>query len=126
MRAPGDWISRFRACVRGLGVGGAAALALMLGGCAAERPVPVEGETPAAAALTSAPPSARVIPTPAPATAATVALPVKLPPPVVMPGGGTRIDMRGSGKHTRALERQPDGSFKQVCVDVPEIGRPAR
>ena len=32
--------------------------------------------------------------------------------------------MRGGGRHMRALERQPDGSFKQVCVDVPEMGRP--
>jgi hypothetical protein len=128
MRAPRGRIWRWRACTRGLRLGGAAALAIMLGGCAAERPVPVDGETPAAAAQTSAARSAGAfqVPVTTIATAAPLHVKTKLPPAVVMPGGGTRIDMRGSGKHTRALERQPDGTFKHVCVDVPEIGRSSR
>ena len=48
-----------------------------------------------------------------------------LPAPVAMPGGGTCIDLRGSGRHVRALERQPDGTFKHVCVDAPEMLAPA-
>ena len=42
-----------------------------------------------------------------------------------MPGGGTFIDLRGGGRHVRALERQPDGTLKQVCVDAPEMLAPA-
>jgi hypothetical protein len=45
--------------------------------------------------------------------------------PVAMPGGGTRIDLRGSGRHVRALERQPDGTLKHVCVDAPEMVSPS-
>jgi len=48
------------------------------------------------------------------------ARPWLMPAAVAMPGGGGRIDMRGSPKHVRALERQPDGTFKQVCADAPE------
>jgi hypothetical protein len=43
------------------------------------------------------------------------------PAPVAMPGGGDRIDMRGSPWHVRTLRRQPDGSYKQACVEAPEI-----
>ena len=42
-----------------------------------------------------------------------------------MPGGGTLIDLRGRGRHVRALERQPDGTLKQVCVDAPEMLAPS-
>jgi len=45
--------------------------------------------------------------------------PWQMPAAVAMPGGGGRIDMRGSPKHVRALERQPDGTFKQICADAP-------
>jgi hypothetical protein len=45
--------------------------------------------------------------------------PRKLPPPVAMPSGGFRIDLRGSPGHVRTLERQPDGSFKQACRTQP-------
>lgn len=108
MRAPGNRIGRWSAIL-------AIAVGLVgLASCTAERPGPGEGATPAAATQTPAPGTA-------PLQGKTI-----LPPPVAMPGGGTRIDMRGSGKHTRALERQPDGSFKHVCVDAPEMGRPAR
>jgi hypothetical protein len=125
MRVLGARMSDWR--VRGMWVGGAV-FAITLGACVAERPVPVEGETPLTAAPAPVPRSAGVVPAPATTMAATAPLRVKmiLPPPVAMPGGGTRIDMRGSGKHTRALERQPDGTFKHVCVDAPEMGRPSR
>jgi hypothetical protein len=116
-----------RALGSGSRVGGVAALALMLG-CAADRPVPAAGDTPAAGALTAALRPAPGLPAPAPAIAAAPRPQVRtrLPPAVAMPGGGTRIDMRASGKHVRALERQPDGTFKHVCVDAPEIGQRAR
>jgi hypothetical protein len=48
------------------------------------------------------------------------ARPWQMPATVAMPGGGGRIDMRGSPKHVRALERQADGTFKQVCADAPQ------
>jgi hypothetical protein len=47
--------------------------------------------------------------------------PRKLPAPVAMPNGGFRIDLRGSTDHVRTLDRQPDGSYKQACRNVPEI-----
>jgi hypothetical protein len=38
-----------------------------------------------------------------------------------MPNGGFRIDLRASTDHVRTLDRQPDGSYKQACRNVPEI-----
>jgi hypothetical protein len=76
-----------------------------------------------AGAAPSAPPS---LGTPAPSLG-TPAAPVSsgkprhMPAPVSRPGGGVRIDLRGSPGHVRALERQADGSYKQVCTDAPNI-----
>ena len=129
MRALGDRIARWSVgvCEFGLRVGGVAALALTFG-CAAERPVPTNGDSPAATAQTTTPRPAQVLPAAAmPVTpAARLQSRTKLPPPVAMPGGGTRIDTRASGRHVRALERQPDGTFKHVCVDAPEIAQRPR
>jgi len=121
MRAPGDWMARWSAAGQRLRVG-AVALALTLG-CAADRPG-AEGETRAGAA--TAPTLARRPPTlsSSPATLTASGVPLvrtKLPPPVAMPGGGTRIDMRGSGQHVRVLERQADGTYKHACEDAPDL-----
>lgn len=68
-----------------------------------------------------------------PAPAATEA-PAAQPPalvaaaPVVTGGGarlGLRVDLSGTAQHVRALERQPDGTYKSVCTDNPEAMRPA-
>jgi hypothetical protein len=98
----------------------AAALALALG--CAERPAPAAGDTaPAPASAQTAAPSAPALP--ARPTIAGTRLPSRrpLPAPVAMPGGGVRIDMRGITRHARAIERQPDGTVKHVCVDDAEM-----
>jgi hypothetical protein len=41
------------------------------------------------------------------------------------PGGGLRVDLRADARHVRGRVRQPDGSYKSVCVDAPEALRPA-
>jgi hypothetical protein len=38
---------------------------------------------------------------------------------VPMPGGGLRVDLGGEAHHVRGLERQPDGTYKNVCADAP-------
>jgi hypothetical protein len=115
MRAQGFWFL------------GAAALTLAIG-CAADRPVPEESERTAVVAPAPAPaPAARpaqVFPTPAPTIGARPR--TQLPAPVAMPGGGIRIDMRGTAGHVRALERQPDGKYRHVCVDAPETAQGLR
>src|SRR4051794_24283309 len=86
-------------------------------GCA-DRAPRGEGEAPPAGGPASvAPPAA------SPPVIAAAALPrpsVPLRPPVAMPGGGVRIDMRGTRRHVRAVDRQPDGTFKHVCTDEPD------
>jgi hypothetical protein len=41
-----------------------------------------------------------------------------------VPGRTLRVDLRDDGAHTRGLQRQPDGTFRTVCVDAPEALRP--
>jgi hypothetical protein len=65
-----------------------------------------------------------------PATGATGAQPTALvaAAPVVTGGGarpGLRVDLAGTAQHVRALERQPDGTYRSVCTDSPEALRPA-
>ena len=37
-----------------------------------------------------------------------------------------RIDMRNDNRNVRAMVRQPDGTYKQACVSVPDSAmRPA-
>jgi hypothetical protein len=43
----------------------------------------------------------------------------KMPPPTAMANGGIRIDLRGTARHVRVLERQPDGKYRQACVAPP-------
>jgi hypothetical protein len=96
-------------------VGLAAALVLALGaGCADRGPEP---PPPAPAGTVAAPPASPPM-TPPPGASR------RLPAPVAMPGGGVRIDMRGSTGHVRALVRQPDGTYKSTCIDAPEIAQP--
>jgi hypothetical protein len=47
--------------------------------------------------------------------------------PAVTNGGppGVRVSLAGTAHHVRALERQPDGTYKTVCIDSPEALRPA-
>ncbi len=40
---------------------------------------------------------------------------VPLPAPVASAGGGRRIDLRNFPDHVHTLERQPDGTWQQVC-----------
>jgi hypothetical protein len=116
-RRPGSGV---RAGARALRAAGIAALALAFG--CAERTLPVPGEAPSAATETRT----AVAPLPPAAPAARSLRPrAPLRAPVAMPGGGTWIDMRGAGRHVRALERQPDGTLKQVCVDAPEMLAPS-
>jgi len=107
---------------RALRAAGVAALALAFG--CAERTPTVAGEAPSAATETPTP--AAPLPPQAPIAAGPSLRPRRpLPAPVAMPGGGTLIDLRGAGRHVRALERQPDGTVKQVCVEAPEMLAPA-
>lgn len=104
---------------------GVAAMVLAIG--CAERPQPAESKPPAAAATTQTPPPAlspRTTIQNAAAAAAVTRARRPLPEPVAMPGGGTRIDMRGTGWHVRALERQADGTYKHVCTDAPDLPPP--
>ena len=111
-----------RAGARALRAAGAAALALAFG--CAERTPTTASEAPSTATETST--AAAPVPLPAPTAVARSLRPrTPLRAPVAMPGGGTLIDLRGSGRHVRALERQPDGTLKQVCVDAPEMLAPA-
>jgi hypothetical protein len=43
----------------------------------------------------------------------------KMPAPAAMSDGGMRIDLRGTARHVRTLERQPDGKYRQACVAPP-------
>ena len=114
--------SGVRAGARGLRAVGVAALALAFG--CAERTPTTPGETPSTATEITA--AAAPLPPRSPIGAASSLRPrTPLRAPVAMPGGGTMIDMRGGGRHVRALERQPDGTLKQVCVDAPEMLAPA-
>jgi hypothetical protein len=38
---------------------------------------------------------------------------------------GVRVDLRDQGHHVRALSRQPDGTYRSVCIDAPAALRPA-
>jgi hypothetical protein len=114
--------SGVRAGARALRAAGIAALALAFG--CAERTPPTAGEAPSNATETRIAPAP--LPPRAPRAAASSLRPrTPLRAPVAMPGGGTRIDMRGGGRHVRALERQPDGTLKQVCLDAPEMVSPS-
>ena len=111
-----------RVSARALRAVGVAALALAFG--CAERTPATAGEAPAAATETKT--AAAPVPLPAPTVAAGSLRPRRpLPAPVAMPGGGTLIDLRGAGRHVRALERQADGTLKQVCTEAPEMLAPA-
>jgi hypothetical protein len=86
---------------------------------AAPAPAPATA-APTAAPVTAAP-TAPGVPLVAPAAPPASSKPRHMPAPVSRPGGGVRIDLRGSPGHVRALERQPDGSYKQVCTDAPAL-----
>jgi hypothetical protein len=88
------------------------AVCLLGAGCA-DRTPPAPSAPAVAPARALPPPGGRVSGGPVAGTAASGAR--KLPQPIAMPSGGFRIDLRGSPGHVRTLERQPDGSFKQVC-----------
>ena len=48
--------------------------------------------------------------------------------PLVTGGGGrpgVRVDLAGTAQHVRALQRQPDGTYKSVCTDDPDAMRPS-
>jgi hypothetical protein len=48
--------------------------------------------------------------------------------PVTTGGGGRpglRVDLAGTTHHVRALELQPDGTYKTVCTDSADGMRPA-
>ena len=49
--------------------------------------------------------------------------------PVTAVGGrirpGVRVDLAGTTHHVRALERQPDGTYKSICADNADALRPA-
>jgi hypothetical protein len=74
---------------------------LLLLGCG-ERPASTVSATSSSVPLASAPPAL------AQRTRA-------MPAPTPMPGGGARIDLRGTVRHVRTLERQPDGKYRQAC-----------
>lgn len=38
---------------------------------------------------------------------------------------GLRVDLAGTAHHVRALERQPDGTYRSICTDNPDALRPA-
>jgi hypothetical protein len=77
---------------------------LLLLGCG-ERPASTEAASP----TSSSAPLASARPALAQRTRA-------MPAPTPMPGGGARIDLRGTVRHVRTLERQPDGKYRQACV----------
>jgi len=114
--------SGVRVGARGVRAVGIAALALAFG--CAERTPTTRSEAPSTATETRT--AAAPVPLPAP-TAPVRSLRPRTPlrAPVAMPGGGTLIDLRGAGRHVRALEQQPDGTVKQVCVEAPEMLAPA-
>jgi hypothetical protein len=64
---------------------------------------------------------------PATSSATTQALVTAAPAVTSGPGGppGVRVSLAGTAHHVRGLERQPDGTYKSVCVDSPESLRPA-
>jgi len=114
--------SGVRGSARVLRAAGVAALALVFG--CAERAPTTASEAPSTATETRT--AAAPLPLPAPTAAARSLRPrTPLRAPVAMPGGGTLIDLRGAGRHVRALEQQPDGTVKQVCVEAPEMLAPA-
>jgi len=110
------WGGRVR--VQALRAAGVAALAVAVG-CADRIPATALEAPPVSAAPARI--AARVAPPPVIGAPALLRPRAPLPPPVAMPGGGTRIDLRGSGRHVRTLERQADGTFKHACVDAPEL-----
>jgi hypothetical protein len=107
------WAQGVRVRVPGLFV---VALAVAVG--CADRAPRGEGAAPPAGGPSSVAPPGTSPPVIAAATVARRSVPLR--PPVAMPGGGVRIDMRGTRRHVRAVERQPDGTFKHVCTDEPD------
>jgi hypothetical protein len=106
-----------RVRVQALRAAGVAALAVAFG-CADRIPATAL-EAPVSAAPARI--AARAAPPPVIGAPTLLRPRAPLPPPVAMPGGGVRIDLRGSGRHVRTLERQADGTFKHACVDAPEL-----
>jgi hypothetical protein len=45
--------------------------------------------------------------------------------PLVAGHAGVRVDLAGTAHHVRALQRQPDGTYKSICLDDPAALRPA-
>ena len=86
-------------------------LALLLG-ASCEGPAEPAGESPAL----PAPATTRAVVSSAPAT--TVGGSIR-------PGAGVRVDLAGTTHHVRALERQPDGTYKSICADSADALRPA-
>jgi hypothetical protein len=86
-------------------------LALLLG-ASCEGPAEPAGESPAL----TAPATTRAVVSSAPVT--TVGESIR-------PGAGVRVDLAGTTHHVRALERQPDGTYKSICADNADALRPA-
>jgi hypothetical protein len=104
---------------RGLLLGGALG-AVFLFGCGQPPDAPEPGAASAApSSEESAAFAARVRATGAEArqraARAASAPPVVLPSPQPTPGGGSHVDMRGRPDHVHRLEKQPDGTWRQIC-----------
>ncbi len=119
MWVPGVRISSWRGRLRAGALRAAGVVALAVAFGCADRPASTAVEGPVAAAPVRIAP--RVAPPPVLGAPSLLRPRAPLPPPVAMPGGGVRIDLRGSGRNVRALERQADGTFKHACVDAPEL-----
>ena len=85
------------------------AVLLLLLGCG-ERSV-----STGTAAVAAAPSTAPATP-PATAFVKLAHRSAKMPPPTAMTDGSVMIDLRGTARHVRTLERQPDGKYRQACV----------
>jgi len=40
-------------------------------------------------------------------------------------GPGVRVELAGTAHHVRALQRQPDGTYRSICTDNADALRPA-
>jgi hypothetical protein len=43
----------------------------------------------------------------------------------IRPGAGVRVNLAGTTHHVRGLERQPDGTYRSICIDSADALRPA-
>jgi hypothetical protein len=94
-----------------LGGGGLGLVMALLLGASCEGPAEPAGESPAL----SAPATTRAVVSGAPVTTGGS----------IRPGAGVRVDLAGTTHHVRALERQPDGTYRSICTDSADALRPA-